>query len=465
MYKIIMENIRIKITLLLIISISIIFTIFSAYQYSVDKEHLTNDLESSVERKIKRLSKNLTVPLWEIDSRWVNEIVTTEMMDKELYAVLISGDGNLNVNKKRDNNWNLIELTSEIDGDYIKRSASVIRDDEKLGEVTLYITRKFLKEELYSRVIQKFISNTMVILFLIIFLYIVLNRIILRPINDVLKTVQAVADGDLSNKVKFTQNDEIGKLGNEFNNMMQKVQDKEDMIIAQSRHAAMGEMISMIAHQWRQPITAIAMGANNIILDVELDELKPESAKKSALAISEQTQHLSKTIDDFKNFFRPNKHIDKVFVNDIIEESFHIIGKSLENNGIAVKKIYSSKVEISLFSRELLQVLINIIKNAKEALIDNNIEDPLITIKTNDRDENIDISICNNGKGIDDEIMKSIFEPYFTTKSEKTGTGLGLYMSRTIVQKHLHGTLLAKNIESGGVCFNISIPINGANNG
>ena len=458
------KSIRVKIILLLFISVSIIFTLFSIYQYFIDKENLANHLKSSADRKITRLSQNLIVPLWEIDSGWVLNIVETEMMDRELYSIVIHGDGGLKVNKIRNTEWKSIDSTKKLNGEFIKRSSSVLRDGEKLGEVTIYITNKFLLEKLYSQMIQKFINNILVILFLIVFLYIILDRIILHQINNILNTVNAVKDGDLSQKVDVIQDDEIGKLGTGFNNMMQSLQDKEDMVIAQSRHAAMGEMISMIAHQWRQPITAIAMGANNIILDVELDDLEPEKAKESALAISKQTQHLSKTIDDFKNFFKPNKSIDNVLVNDVIEESLTIIGKSLQNNGIEIKKVYSCKRETSLFSRELLQILINIIKNAKEALMENKIEDPLITISTSDSDENIKISICDNGKGIKKEIMKNIFEPYFSTKSEKSGTGLGLYMSKTIVQKHLHGTIEAKNIESGGVCFNISIPINGDNN-
>ncbi|MEA3373517.1 MAG: DUF3365 domain-containing protein [Campylobacterota bacterium] len=241
----------------------------------------------------------------------------------------------------------------------------------------------------------------------------------------------------------------------------EQLHEKEEMMLAQSRHAAMGEMISMIAHQWRQPITVIAMGANNLLADVELEDVQPESVRQSAALMLEQTHHLSKTIDDFKNFFRPNKKTEMTLVNDVLEENFSIVGKSLENHNIAVEKEYNSVTPIPIFSRELLQVFINILKNAKEALIEKEIKEPLISVATREDEEHVYISICDNGKGIDPAILAKIYDPYFSTKDEKIGTGLGLYMSKTIVEKHLKGIIKAENREEGGICFEISLPKKG----
>ncbi len=242
-----------------------------------------------------------------------------------------------------------------------------------------------------------------------------------------------------------------------------ELQEKEEMMIAQSRHAAMGEMISMIAHQWRQPITVISMVANNLLADVEFEDVQPQNVKKSAIKVLEQSHHLSQTIDDFKNFFRPNKKTELSLVSDILEENFKIMGKSLENNNITVEKNYESHSEIETYSRELLQVFINILKNAKEALMENNTLDPTIFIATKEDNDNIYISICNNGEGIDPEIISKIYDPYFSTKDEKIGTGLGLYMTKTIIQKHLNGSIKAVNREDG-VCFEISLPKKGVSN-
>jgi len=240
---------------------------------------------------------------------------------------------------------------------------------------------------------------------------------------------------------------------------LQSLHEKEKLVILQSRQALMGEMLSMIAHQWRQPISVIAMGANNLLINIELDDLEPENIKETANRILLQTVHLSKTIDDFKNFFSPNKKKELIDVNVILENTFEIIEKSLENNNIAVKKEYTSKSQITLYSRELMQVFLNIVKNAKDALIESDIKDPSIYIETKEDDMNVYISICDNANGISDDVMPNIFDPYFTTKGVKSGTGLGLYITKTIIEKHLYGTIEAKNKEEGGTCFIITIPL------
>ena len=239
-----------------------------------------------------------------------------------------------------------------------------------------------------------------------------------------------------------------------------KLQEQEDIMIAQSRHAAMGEMISMIAHQWRQPISVIAMGANNILADIELDMVDEVRLKKGAYSIVNQTQELSKTIDDFRGFFKPQKVVDKVFVEDIFSDAFNVIGKSLEHSDIKLITDFKDTKKIRTYSRELMQVLINIFKNAKEALDENNVEQKEIKVSIEEIKDNIVVKICDNAGGIKEDMISKIYEPYFSTKSEKNGTGLGLYMSRTIIEKHLKGSIKAYNIEAG-VCFEIRVPIDG----
>jgi len=233
-------------------------------------------------------------------------------------------------------------------------------------------------------------------------------------------------------------------------------------MMTQSRSAAMGEMISMIAHQWRQPLAVISMDANNILADIELDMVEQESLKEISLEIINQTNELSKTIDDFKEFFKPVKESEMVLVEEVIKRAFSVVGKSLENNNVAVRKIFSSKQEIDTYSRELMQVFINILNNAKEVLIEKNVQAKEILIELEDTEDTIIIKICDNAGGILDSIIDKIFEPYFSTKDAKTGTGLGLYMSKTIIEKHLSGTLRVINTHEGA-CFIIELPFKKAN--
>lgn len=237
----------------------------------------------------------------------------------------------------------------------------------------------------------------------------------------------------------------------------QELLEQEEMMIAQSRHVAMGEMIGMIAHQWRQPITGIAMEANNLLLDVELDEVNNERIIQKSKAILKQTEHLSKTIDDFRNFFRPNKEKDEVKIVDVLMEAQQIMGKSLEHHNITLS-IESDEYEtIHTYSREMLQVFLNLIKNAQEAIEQNTPAGGRIDANVIDKGDSIVITVSDNGGGIEESILNRIFEPYFSTKGKKTGTGLGLYMSKTIINKHFHGSINVRNANKG-VEFSIIIP-------
>lgn len=235
---------------------------------------------------------------------------------------------------------------------------------------------------------------------------------------------------------------------------------KEELLIVQSRFAAMGEMISMIAHQWRQPITVIGMSANNMILDIELQGVDNERFISHLKGISEQVQYLSKTIDDFRNFFKPNIQKEIVSVGELVQKAIKMVSKSYENNGIAIStKETQANILIDVHFGEMLQSMLSILNNAKDVLMDRSVKNPFVEIRVVGMpDKHVTIEIEDNGGGIDDSIIDKIFEPYFTTKNEKSGTGLGLYMAKIIVEKHHAGVLSVKNSGSGAL-FAIEIPL------
>jgi len=240
-----------------------------------------------------------------------------------------------------------------------------------------------------------------------------------------------------------------------------EIQQKEEMMLAQSRQAAMGEMISMIAHQWRQPLSVISMGVNNMLADIEFETVTQEELMRIAELVLTQTKYLSQTIDDFRNFFKPRKDKEMVFPGDIVHEALAFAGKSLENNAIAIEEDFRVDSPIDTYSRELLQVVITVIQNAKDALVENSVEHGVIRIETYEDGEHVYIKIGDNAGGIPEDIKHRIFEPYFSTKAV-TGTGLGLYMARTIVEKHLKGRIWAENTAQGA-CFFIELPRGGQN--
>lgn len=234
-------------------------------------------------------------------------------------------------------------------------------------------------------------------------------------------------------------------------------QEKEKMLIQQSKMAAMGDMISMIAHQWRQPLNQMSYVFMNIEGAYEYKELTQEYLESKIKEGTELLEYMSHTIDDFRNFFRPDKEREILSVNEVVDETMPLMAKSLEAHGITYIIDHESETKISLYRNELMQVLLNILKNAKDVLIEKKISNAIIEVATYESDAEVFVRVCDNGGGIDAAIMEKIFDPYFSTKDSNSGTGLGLYMSKTIVEEHLQGKLSCENTEMG-VCFSIVIP-------
>ena len=242
---------------------------------------------------------------------------------------------------------------------------------------------------------------------------------------------------------------------------------KDNMLYQQSKMASMGEMIGNIAHQWRQPISIIAMWANNIVADVDMDEIEKESLRKYANNITKQTQELSQTIEDFRNFFIPNKVKVEFTIKSTIDKTMSLLSASFKTQNIEVIENIED-IKIVALENELTQAILNIMKNSKDAIVNlpKNMR-RLIFINIYKENYNYVIEIKDNGGGIPVEIKDKIFEPYFTTKHKSQGTGIGLYMTNTIITKHLKGNILVDNEEYEydgvtytGVKFKLVLPMN-----
>jgi PAS domain S-box-containing protein len=231
----------------------------------------------------------------------------------------------------------------------------------------------------------------------------------------------------------------------------EKLREKENMLFKQSRLAQMGEMINMIAHQWRQPLSAISATTNTLILKNERGVYESELFEDRLQKIANYSQHLSTTIDDFRNFFKTHKEKEETTLEVVIKDIVYMIQPLLENNSINIVTDFKYNKKVNIYSNELKQVLLNLIKNAEDVLIENKIVGPEITIRTFNEDDYAVLSIEDNGGGIDNAIIDKIFDPYFSTKLDKEGTGLGLYMSKIIVQEHCAGILTVENDFKGAV--------------
>ncbi|MEN8303274.1 MAG: ATP-binding protein [Campylobacterota bacterium] len=238
-----------------------------------------------------------------------------------------------------------------------------------------------------------------------------------------------------------------------------ELKSKQALLLQQSKFASMGEMIGNIAHQWRQPLNALGLVIQNIgfyhkrgILDGEKIE---RSVDKSMFLIN----GMSETIDDFRDFFAPNKQKDEFSVSEAIEKAYSIVEAVLQVNDIKYEIKVDDEHMIFGYKNKFYQVILNILNNAKDALLENEIVNPHIFVDITKNDDDTVIDIYDNAGGIDKKILTKIFDPYFTTKEGGKGTGLGLYMSKLIIEEHMSGELKAKNTNDG-VKFSILLPSN-----
>ncbi|WP_404317338.1 PAS domain S-box protein [Malaciobacter canalis] len=240
---------------------------------------------------------------------------------------------------------------------------------------------------------------------------------------------------------------------------IEKNKQKQKILFWQSRMASLGQMLANIAHQWRQPLTELNLSLFNVkksASNQEFDELE-KYYKDSKEIIA----NMSQTIDDFSNFFNPNKEKQKFNLKNSIDESLNITRKLIQKENINIKKEYID-LEVFGVSNEFSQVIINFLQNSAHEFNKKNIENKeiIITIKqvTIESQEFAQVTFSDNARGVDENTLDKIFEPYFTTKHQSNGTGLGLFMSKLIIEKSLNGTMFAKN-SNKGLLFTINIPL------
>lgn len=234
------------------------------------------------------------------------------------------------------------------------------------------------------------------------------------------------------------------KLEKKFHDYKMELKKQQHILAQQSKMATMGEMLGNIAHQWRQPLSVITTVATGMKLQKEFENLDDKTFDEAIENITNSALYLSKTIDDFRSFFKSDKKETFFSIKETFEKVLKLTSSQFKNHEITIIKEIND-FQIYGFENEFIQVLINILNNSKDALI-NKKENKLIFIKTFEDDENnFVIKIKDNGGGIENKILDKVCEPYFTTKHQSTGTGIGLYMAEEIIEKHMNGILEINN--------------------
>ena len=312
----------------------------------------------------------------------------------------------------------------------------------------------FLQDTSYwNNIIKKaFLQGIIILILIAIITVIVVNY----GFEKILKEL------DLSNKKLICSQNELKELNINLQNRVtheielklakqKEADEKKRMLMHQSKLASMGEMIGNIAHQWRQPLTELSLVFISLQLYYERDKLTKKIFDKKIEEANEQISFMSNTIDDFRNFFVSGKKIEKYPIKDIIDLVSHLLNTSLKNNNISLIIQIEKNFTLNGYPNEIAQAILNIISNAKDIILENNISNGTIIVKTFTIQNNYYITISDNAGGIKVSPIDKIFEPYFSTKHARSGTGIGLYMTKIIIEKNNNGKIEVKNSNTGAV--------------
>jgi signal transduction histidine kinase len=271
---------------------------------------------------------------------------------------------------------------------------------------------------------------------------------------------QEMAERQITQEALTVKQQQLEALNNSLEeliaNSLREIRQKDQMLIQQSRHAAMGEMINSIAHQWRQPLNNLGLILQNIEISFKIGKLTLEEMKAENAKAMDTILFMSRTIDDFRNFFRDDKKKSVISINNLLKKTLALVAASFKHLNLSMDIELQEDVTAFGYPNEYSQVILNILNNARDVLTERKVSAPRILIRAFVQEGRSVVTIGDNGGGIGEEILPRIFDPYFSTKEVGKGTGIGLYMSKVIIEQNMEGALTVRNI-AGGAEFRIEL--------
>jgi len=281
------------------------------------------------------------------------------------------------------------------------------------------------------------------------------NRVKIESVDGVIHLFQVDINEKRTDEnlysITLTDITEIEQYKQELKEQIHNIQEKQQILIQNSKMASMGEMIANIAHQWRQPLNSLSALHTVLLMDYEDNgTLTPYDIASFKMESSQYIHKMSTTIDDFRNFFSPTKEKEWFIISDAMRETIKFVHDSFNDGEIKlIDKTQDRTTQIYSYKNELMQVIMILLNNSRDAVISKNVKKPMVIIDFIEENEGIRITIEDNGEGIPEDIIERIFEPYFTTKFKSDGTGVGLYMSKMIVEDSIGGELILENYNNG----------------
>jgi len=367
-----------------------------------------------------------------------------EIIEKTLNIVQYNPNFQKLIKICREEQKGLIGLDSKF---YVTKSFSFDLSSQHPTQKAIFFL-DVTKEKLAYKAVIKNSVITSVLLF--IFAAIAINfffEFLIKRINkneeklkEINKNLEQTIDDEITHRLAIQKKAQDEKEQN------------EQLLIQQSKLAMMGEMIGNIAHQWRQPL--MQLSAIIMYMDAydEKGKLTKEKFQNKIKESDSIIDYMSKTIEDFRNYYQPEKQKESFYIKESIESALFIIDSALKNSFISTSIIFEKEdIKIVSFKNEFSQALLNIISNAKDVLIQRKIKNPKIHINVKTIEKRIHITIEDNAQGIQEEILDNIFDPYFTTKHKSQGTGIGLYMTKMIIENNMNGKIKVKNTAEGAL--------------
>lgn len=313
----------------------------------------------------------------------------------------------------------------------------------------------------YSIYQVTYISFVLIIVSVIIYFY---QRRINEAKNTILDQQQLLLSFNLELEKKvYDKTQELMRLNESLElkveQKLEELRKKDRILEIQSKQAVMGEMISMIAHQWRQPLSTITVQIANLQIRHMLgNRISVQEVEKALGDISDTIVYLSDTIDDFQTYFRPDKELSEIEIHELLQRAVNFVASRVNNKKMKISINKHTSIRVRTYINELVQVVLNILNNAIDAHGEGKNPEPYIDLYTESAEDTITIYVQDNAGGIDEQNLPRLFEPYFSTKG-KNGTGLGLYMSQMIIQKQFGGEITVQNTPQGALCA-VKIPKN-----
>jgi two-component system, NtrC family, C4-dicarboxylate transport sensor histidine kinase DctB len=318
-----------------------------------------------------------------------------------------------------------------------------LQNSNDLKKLDLLIKEKLLNHQNSE---EKFLNFMVVATLVVVFFMIFFSYIMIYIVKDVIKKYKRQVQNREDELKSLNEN-----LYLKVESGIEEGKQKDKKILEQAKLARIGSMISMIAHQWRQPLSELS----GILMELETATRFKKADEKhifEAIAKSDKMiEFMSNTIDDFRNFYKPDKKKEEFFVSNSCNNAINIIDASLRNLNIKLNVDIKNDKQIYGYPTEFSQVILNILSNAQDILVEKNIENPRIDIDIDSKGILSIITIKDNAGGITEKNQELIFDPYYSTKDSSKGTGLGLYISKLIVERNMGGELSVYNNAEGAV--------------